>query len=270
MSKVQSYLSFLRAKSSKPNYPLFIYLSGMDGTGQLLHTQADSLAKTFDICSLVIPADDLNNWESLTLSTLNLIEAELKKRSEHSIYLCGESFGACLALKVILKAPWLFERLILVNPASSFNQQPLLSWGVEITQWIPDFLHQGSTLGFLPFLAALGRIAPNNRRALLNAMRTLPQSTISWRLSLLREFEIDNYALSKLTQPVLVIASHSDRLLPSVEEANRLVEILPNVQMVVLPRSGHACLLETDVGLYEIMESQNFLADLKENVPLSR
>ena len=157
-----------------------------------------------------------------------------------------------------LEAPWLFQRIILVNLASSFNQRPLLSWGVHITQWMPEFLHRSSTVGLLPFLAALGRIATSDRRALLNAMKSLPPKTVSWRLSLLADFALEDRRLHRLTQPVLLIAGAADRLLPSVEEAERLVSRLPNAQMVVLPDSGHACLLETDVKLDQIMKAQNF------------
>jgi len=52
------------------------------------------------------------------------------------------------------------------------------------------------------------------------------------------KFDVDETQLRQLTQPVLVIASALDRLLPSIT-ARRLVKILPNAQMVVLPYSGH-------------------------------
>ena len=258
MSAVKSRLSFITPKPLKSDYPLFVFLPGMDGTGQLLHNQADTLDKSFDIRCLAIPPDDLNDWDSLANQAIDLIEGELRERPQRSVYLCGESFGGCLALKLALEAPWLFQRIILVNLASSFNQRPLLSWGVHITQWMPEFLHRSSTVGLLPFLAALGRIATSDRRALLNAMKSLPPKTVSWRLSLLADFALEERRLHRLTQPVLLIAGAADRLLPSVEEAERLVSRLPNAQMVVLPDSGHACLLETDVKLDEIMKAQNF------------
>ena len=259
MPENRSRLSFLSPKSPQPDSPLFVFLSGMDGTGQLLHTQVDRLEKSFDIRCLAIPPDDRSGWDSLGAQVIQLVEEELANRTGRSVYLCGESFGGCLALKVALEAPWLFQRLILINPASSFNQRLWLGWGVQITQWMPDFLHQKSTLALLPFLTALGRIAASDRRALLNAMQSVPPATVSWRLSLLRDFVLDEQKLSRLTQPVLMLASASDRLLPSVEEANRLASILPNTKMVVLPESGHACLLETDLKLDKILKGYDFL-----------
>jgi len=94
-------------------------------------------------------------------------------------------------------------------------------------------------------------------------MRSVPPETVLWRLSLVKEFDVDETQLRQLTQPVLVIASALDRLLPSITEARRLVKILPNAQMVVLPYSGHACLL-ADIKLYEIMQAENFLDRSKE------
>jgi pimeloyl-ACP methyl ester carboxylesterase len=97
-------------------------------------------------------------------------------------------------------------------------------------------------------------------------MRTVPPQTVLWRISLLREFHVDDVELRHLTQPVLVIAGANDRLLPSLDEARRLVNIFPNSKMVVLPNSGHACLLETDTNLYEIMKANNFLESSVETV----
>ncbi|MGL4501138.1 MAG: alpha/beta fold hydrolase, partial [Planktothrix sp.] len=60
---------------------------------------------------------------------------------------------------------------------------------------------------------------------------------------------------SRVNIPALVIASGADRLLPSVLEARFLTQALPNAQMVVLPDSGHACLLENDIDLYTLIQA---------------
>lgn len=261
MLKVKRNLRFLTPKPSQKDFPLFVFFPGMDGTGTLLKVQADSLAKHFDLRALVIPPQDLSDWDSLTTEAISLIQEELSDTPKRSVYLCGESFGGCLALKVATWAPWLFDRLILVNPASSFKQRAWLSLGVQITQWMPAFLHPGATMGLLPFLAATGRVETSDRLALLEAMNSLPPQTVSWRLSLLRDFYVDERELRRLTQPVLIIAGAADLLLPSVEEAQRLSKNLSNPQTIVLPNSGHACLLERDTNLWEIMQDVKFLGN---------
>ena len=203
-------------------YPLFVYLPGMDGSGKLLGTQTDGLEAALDVRCLAIPRNDITSWDELASSVL-------------------------------------FERIILLNPASSFRSHPLFFWGSQFTDLDPIFLYDTGALGLLPFLASLPRINRGARQELLKAMRSVPPETLRWRISLLREFYIDEYKLSQLTQPILLIAGANDRLLPSTTEALRLANIFPNSRIVVLPESGHACLLEKDINLYEIMLQNDFL-----------
>ncbi len=257
-------MKFIIPNLVKSDCPLLIYLPGLDGTGQLFHRQAQGLAEFFDIRCLAIPSDDVSDWEALSTKVIHLIEQELKEKFPRqlsalpTVYLCGESFGACLALKVAAKSPNLFEKLILINPASSFNQRPWLGFGVSITQWLPDFLHRGSAVGLLPFLAELRRLEKCDRRALLQVMQSIPCSVVSWRLSLLRDFRLQDLSWRHLTQPMLIIASGSDRLLPSVEESKRLVSYFSQAQIHILPHSGHACLLESAVNLAAILKAEDF------------
>jgi pimeloyl-ACP methyl ester carboxylesterase len=111
----------------------------------------------------------------------------------------------------------------------------------------------------LPFLAALLRIEISDRLALLSAMNSLPPKVMAWRLSLLRDFCLEEFYLNRVTQEVLLIASQADLLLPSVEEVDRLGQIIPNTKKVILKHSGHACLIEKDVNLYSILQQNQFL-----------
>ena len=176
------------------------------------------------------------------------------------VYLCGESFGGALAIKVALKAPQLFNRIILVNPASAFHRRPWLNWASQLVYLVPPCFFEFSAIGLLPFLASLGLVDREIRHDLLKAMRLVPPVTVLWRLSLIKEFDdVDENQLRRITQPVLLIASALDRLLPSVTEARYLVKSLPKAKMVVLPYSGHACLVESAINLYQIMQEEDFL-----------
>ncbi|MBN4003889.1 alpha/beta hydrolase [Nostoc sp. LPT] len=259
ITEVELNPCFLTPKRVQPEYPLLVYLPGMDGTGQLLRSQTAGLEAGFDVRCLALPRKDLNTWDVLTKSVLDLIDAELEKSSHRPVYLCGESFGGCLAMKVAIQAPDLFKRIILINPASAFQLRPWLSWASQLTYLIPSGLYDVGALGLLPFLASLSRISQSDRHDLLKTMRSVPVETVLWRLSLLREFHVDEEQLRRLTQPVLLIAGASDRLLPSVSEVNRIANILPNNKIVVLPNCGHACLLEQDTNLYEILKDNDFL-----------
>jgi pimeloyl-ACP methyl ester carboxylesterase len=251
---------FLTPNPVESDSPLFIYLPGMDGTGELLQSQIPELASGLDIRCLSIPKNCLATWDVLAKNVLDLVHAELEKSCQRTIYLCGESFG------VAIQSPQLFKRIILINPASALQQQSWFNWISPATQFVPSFLFNVGALGLLPFLASLERISQSDRHTLLTAMRSLPSETVNWRLSLLRDFQVDSKELQQLTQPILLIGSGSDRLLPSVSEITRLAGILPNTQTFILPYSGHACLLEKDVNLYQILKDNDFL-EVNINIP---
>ncbi len=255
MSK-NSHVNWYRPHKVQDDYPLFVFVPGMDGTGKLYQRQVRTLSSHFDLRCLMISPDDLSDWDKLADRVIVLLQRE---RKSSGLYLCGESFGGCLALQVVLKAPELVDKLILVNSASSFNNRPILSWGIEITRAMPDFLHYSSALALLPFLAALNRILPEDRKALLQAMQSVPPATVSWRLSMLRNFCPLPQALARVNVDTLVIASQSDRLLPSVSEGHHLTRRLPKAKLMILPDSGHTCLLEEGIDLARILESYNLL-----------
>jgi pimeloyl-ACP methyl ester carboxylesterase len=261
MPEVELKPCFLTPRRVKLEYPLFVYLPGMDGTGQLLRSQTTGLEVGFDVRCLAIPRQDLTSWDILTNNVLDLIHAELEKSSQRAVYLCGESFGGCLAMKVAIESPQLFKRIILINPASAFGLRPWLAWTSQLVNLVPECVYDVGALGLLPFLASLPRISRSIRYELLKTMRSVPPQTVNWRLSLLREFQIDEEKLRSLEQAVLLIAGGSDRLLPSVSEVKRIANIIPNSKTVILPECGHACLLEQDVNLYEILQAHHFLEE---------
>jgi pimeloyl-ACP methyl ester carboxylesterase len=264
MPEVELKPCFLTPKRLQPDLPLFVYLPGMDGTGELLRSQTSGLEVGFDVRCLAIPRKDLTSWDELSHNVLDLIHAELEKSSQRPVYLCGESFGGALAMKVAVNAPQLFKRIILINPASSLRLRPWLSWASHVTDWVHPCLYEIGALGLLPFLAYLPRISRSDRHELLKTMRSVPPQTVQWRLSLLREFDVDDQKLLRLTQPILLIGSTHDRLLPSVNEVNRLADIFTHTKTVILPYSGHACLLEKDINLYEILDESQFLENMTE------
>ncbi len=249
-------------RPTRPGRPLFIFLPGMDGTGTLLQQQLESLEKGFNVRCLSIPSDDLTAWEDLADHVLHLIRRE-QRHHPHPLYLCGESFGGCLALQLAATDPDLFDRLILINAASSFARLPWLKWGSLLSSWLPTSLYQLSATGLVPFLIESSRVRSRERQALLKAMQSVSPQSAAWRLSLLRNFELHKLSLEHLRQRTVVIAGGRDKLLPSVEEAQRLVNLLPNAQMTILPTSGHACLLEAETNLYSILQRQGFAPQRK-------
>lgn len=251
-------LSFLQPIAPRRDAPLFVYFPGMDGTGELLVNQLEGLAPYFDVRCLAIAPDELHSWEDLTSAAIALLEQEVHCTPNREVYLCGESFGGCLGMKVAVQAPHLISKLILCNPASAFVKRPFFKLAIPLLNYIPDLVHRSSALALLPFLASLGRIAKGDRQALLKAMKSVSAQVVSWRLSLLRDFYIKDQNFQNFDKPVLILAGAQDRLLPSIQEAEFLTQRFPQAQSVVLPESGHACLLETEIKLIEILTRKQF------------
>lgn len=235
----------------------------MDGTGKLFHTQADRLSRWFDLRCLSLPPQEQTDWQTMTHQVSELIDKELGESApsgrKRAVYLCGESFGGCLAMRVLTYSPHLFEKVILINPASSFKRLPWMQLGSLITHQMPNLIYRYGAQGLLPFLIETFRVDSRDRIALADAMGSVPAKTAAWRMGLLGKFDIERLPLERMTHPVLVIAGGNDRLLPSKREADSLVARFPNAKKTLLPESGHACLIESKTDLAKILQAQQFL-----------
>ncbi|WP_199192303.1 alpha/beta hydrolase [Chlorogloea sp. CCALA 695] len=260
ISEQNSEPYFLTPHTSNPEYPLLIFLPGMNETGKaLLKLETRGLEAGFDVRCLVIPLNNFMDWEQLTQSVIALIQAELERIPQEAVWLCGESWGGCLALKLIEHSPHLFKRLILVNSASSFHRIAWLNQSPRLLTWTPPLLYRFSPIVTLCITSALTRISLTRLHVLWKAAQAAPKKTAEYRLSQLSKFRIDETQLHQFPHPVLLIASQADRVLPSVAEAQYLSKIFPAAQVVILPQSGHTCLLEKDVNLYQILQAEDFI-----------
>ena len=257
-------VKFLPSETVELDKPLFVFLPGMDGAGTLFRPQASYIAPWFDIRCVSISPTDKSDWIRLAHKIGDLIRHEIpesasKTGRRRQVYLCGESFGGCLAMHVLTQFPDLFERAILVNPASSFRRLPWMHFGSAITRRLPSSAYQFSALGLVPLLIETHRVSRRDRKDMTAAMGAVPAKTASWRMKLLSEFEAERLPLERITHPVLLIAGANDRLLPSKREVKSLLKRFPNAQMRVLPKSGHACLLERETNLQKILFETDFL-----------
>lgn len=242
--------------SPQPDKPLMVLLPGMDGTGKLFAPQITSLSRYFDLRCLALPEDNRQGWRSLAETVVTLIHPEQQARTT---YLCGESFGGCLALQVALTAPELFDRLVLINPASSLRQQGWLRWVTQVAHGVPGWLFMTAGSFVLPMLANFERMGTPWQRAFIETVRPLSQECVVWRLSLLHNFELSPQLLRRLTVPTALLASGRDRLLPSRQEVEHLQQFLPHAVTYDLPDSGHVCLLETAIDLAQCLQDLDFL-----------
>ena len=132
----------LLADSSNPP-PLMLYLPGLDGLGISATTQFDDLSSTFELWRMAVDKSDTKlSFSDLLNSVVRFIDDATKSRdSPREVIIVGESFGGLLAvavtmaLKASTKYNIVLKGMVLVNPATSFDE----------TQWEQ----------FVPFLTSL-------------------------------------------------------------------------------------------------------------------
>jgi hypothetical protein len=126
-----------------------------------------------------------------------------------------------------------------------------MGWGASVTQWLPNSLYRISTLGLLPFLIVPQRVSRPSCQAYWQ-----PCSPSRWKVLLggfLYSASLSLKNCQRIEQPVLLNDSSLQRL-----RQRDLVSYLPNAQKTLLPESGHACLLETEVKLGDILQLRRF------------
>lgn len=240
----------------QPRLSPIVLVPGLDGTGKLFCTQVARLAQHFDVRCVHIPTENRQDWETLARATLAAVEAEYPHQQ---VYLCGESFGACLALKMASLAPRKMTRLVVINSASAMRSQPLLRWVTQIAPKVPDWLFRSASPVACSLLAAFDRMLPQQQQHFIETVRHIPKACVTWRLSMLHQFALTPAEHRTLTMPTLAIASARDRLLPSLQEAEWLRIHLPQCTTYILPNSGHVCLLESAIDLTQCLAQADFL-----------
>ncbi|KAG5056150.1 hypothetical protein GLYMA_03G243700v4 [Glycine max] len=255
--------------------PTLLFLPGMDGTGLGLTLHHQALGKAFEVRCLHIPVHDRTPFEGLVKLVGEAVKLECALSPNKPIYLVGDSFGGSLALAVAARNPTVDLVLILANPATSFGQsqlQPLFPF----MEALPDELHVA-----VPFLLSFimgdpvkmasvnidNKLPPAkkieqlsyNLTALLPCLPELadiiPRDTLLWKLKLLKSAAAyANSRIHAVKAEVLVLASGKDNMLPSINEAQRLMGLLQNCKVRVFKDSGHTLLLEDGIGLLTIIK----------------
>jgi pimeloyl-ACP methyl ester carboxylesterase len=274
------------ADAGRAARPLMLYLPGIDGTGLAAARQFPRLLSRFDLVTLVTPPDDRTDFAGLVAIVVAFLEAEVPLHAPtRPVYLLGESFGGVLALAAAAAAPGLVDRLVLVNPATSFGAGaslwPLLA---PLLPGLPDAAYRALPLALAPalgnpfsLLAAALEGAPadataGERAGLLAAGAAqllrqlplladlLPPATLEWKLRLLAEgCAAVAPALGRVQQRALLLVGDADLLLPSAAEGRRLAAALPRARLRVLAGGSHAALQEGGVDLVAIMEEEGAL-----------
>jgi len=270
--------------SGRSSLPLMLYLPGIDGTGLAAQRQFESILSRFDLITLVTPIEDRTDFSALVDIVTAFLKEEVPLHSPtRPIYILGESFGGVLALAVAAQAPHLVDRLVLVNPATSFEDTlwpligpllpnvpsqayqalpialaPVLGNPINLLSAALDSTDETSSLG--DRLNAVVRGATQLLSQLPLLADLLPPETLAWKLKLLQQGCAQVAPiLGQVPQRVLLIIGDQDLLIPSKEEGPRLQRALPRAHLHVEEGRSHALLQEGGVDLVAIMEEEGAL-----------
>jgi hypothetical protein len=274
--------------SAAPSRPALVFLPGTDGTSHGLDTQVKGLHEAgWEVYAASYEAEDTTWRWPAAVAAVSAAIAALRSDGRRPVLLVGESFGACLALRVAAQVaspdgggP---SALALINPATAFRRSlggaPALLARSGLLGVVPDAAYGLAQRILLPLLVDRGRTGPGGEAAagLMMAMAggpgggggptpSRPAAAASHRLSLMvDEGGLGEGDLRRIRVPTLLIASGGDALLPSLSEAARLEGLIPGAASpsssrprrarLVLPESGHAPLLEAGVDLAGLLRA---------------
>ena len=114
--------------SSTP--PLLVYLPGLDGFGISATAQFDDLSSSFELWRMTVNKEStLLSFSDLVVSVVNFVK-EITRSTElqREVILVGESFGGLLACAVAMalkkgqSSKYVLKGLVLINPATSFDE----------------------------------------------------------------------------------------------------------------------------------------------------
>lgn len=262
--------------------PLAIYLPGLDGYGISAVSQFDDLARTFDTWRLVVSPSDTSTF----LEVVDAVALFIKETTtpDRKATLIGESCGGLIASAVAirLRKTDSLGGLVLVNPATSFDQTwwdtlvPLLAalprgaaGSDNISPYgllgsfilglsIPDRQQQQRILDTIVNLPTLRQPSPALLQSILETLQLSMRVTEERLPSSLLEHRVTRWLLpgaaavrlEKINVPTLVIAGKEDALMPSASEADRLLNLIPDSEKLLVRDRGHF-VLDDSVNLTE-------------------
>ncbi|RLN23622.1 acyltransferase-like protein [Panicum miliaceum] len=207
--------------------PLLLFLPGTDGIGMGLVLHHKSLGKVFEVRCLHIPVNDRTPFEATSFAKTPL----------QPILPLLESMPSEFHVTV----PYLLS-FVMGDPLK------MASVSIENNLSPPETLQKlsDSLTSMLPLLSELADI--------------IPRDTLLWKLKLLKTgAAYANSRLHAVQAEVLLLASGSDNLLPSGDEADRLFKALKNCRVRYFKDNGHTLLL--GVNMYRRGRQRDFVTD---------
>lgn len=224
---------------------------GFTGSPQSLRPWAEYLATRGLTVSLPLLPGHGTRWQDMQLTRWQdwyaTVDAELRalRESCDQVFVCGLSMGGALALRLAAKHGDAVSGLVLVNPANKVHG--LAAKALPVARFLVR-----STPGLVDDIAREGGERElGYDRVPLHAAHSVRQF-----------FQQVDSELPQVTQPLLVLHSRTDHVVPPVDSARVLSRVSStDVTETVLERSYHVATLDHDAERI-FADSYEFIARL--------
>jgi pimeloyl-ACP methyl ester carboxylesterase len=238
----------LAVDAARPEYqkqgsgPAFVYVPGIEGTGQLFYKQADDLARDHTVITFPLRGHGRYGMDALVNDLVWIIRDAGFERAT----VLGESFGGLVVMAAALAHPECFERLILVNTFPRFEQQAKIKLGVALFSVLPYPVMKAyrKMTGQRTLFDA--RVRADDRRACRERTRAVVCEGYLSRMRIIRDTDLCA-RLPEIEVPTLVVASTADRLLNAVGSAKIIASALQHSRLKLLEGAGHLALVSDGV-----------------------
>lgn len=228
--------------------PLLL-VPGMDGTGQLFYRQVPRLERDHRVATYTL-RDEADRMDVL-IEDLARVHDLAAPTGEPAVVV-GESFGGTVALSFALAYPERVAELVILNSFPRFRPQLRLRLALLALRLAP-----WNAMPFVRRVTAYRLHSSHTRRddlrRFLDVTRATTRQGYRNRLRILQRLDLRG-RLHQVRVPTLFLAAAEDHLVPSVEQATRMAEQVPDATLRILEGHGHICLIAPGVDLRAILE----------------
>ena len=181
--------------------PAFVYVCGLEGTGELFYKQAADLARDHTVITFPLRGRGRYPLSELVEDLAGIV----RDAGFESATFLGESFGGLLTMAAALAHPRMFERMILVNTFPFFVQRARIKLGVVCFSMLPyPFMkaHRTRTARHVLFSED---VSEEDRLTFRERTRVVPQEGYVSRLRIIRDTDL-RPRLKEIEAPALVVA----------------------------------------------------------------
>lgn len=161
------------------------------------------------------------------------------------VVLGGLSMGGYVAMEVLRRAPERVSALVLADTKLSADPPEARAGRLRTAEAVETDGTAALAETMLPVL--LGATTLERRAAVAGRVRGLvtaaPAAAVAWASRAMAERPDSSEVLGATDVPALVVVGDQDALSP-VEQAQQLVDALPQARLVVLPEAGHLTAVE--------------------------